>query len=125
MSQPLSRQLVCSNGLPASTLALGCWPLAGMTRSGVTRDAAVRTIATALEQGRSSQAVVSISDTGPGLSGDMKGGLFRPFATTKPNGTGLGLALSRRLVQHYGGTLTIDSAPGRGLTAIVRLPAAG
>jgi len=51
MSQPLSRQLVCSNGLPASTLALGCWPLAGMTRSGVTRDAAVRTVATALEHG--------------------------------------------------------------------------
>ncbi len=51
MSQPLSRQLVCSNGLPASALALGCWPLAGMTRSGVTRDAAVRTVATALEHG--------------------------------------------------------------------------
>ena len=81
------------------------------------------TVNTALDVGRPSHAVVSVIDTGPGLSSAMKGRLFRPFATTKPTGTGLGLALSRRLVQHYDGTLTIHSAPGRGVTATIRLPA--
>jgi aryl-alcohol dehydrogenase-like predicted oxidoreductase len=51
MTIPPSQQFQCPNGLPAAPLALGCWPLAGMTRSGVTRDAAIRTIAAALDHG--------------------------------------------------------------------------
>jgi signal transduction histidine kinase len=83
------------------------------------------TVVTALEKSGAQPVLVKVSDTGPGLSDAIKGRLFRPFATTKPNGTGLGLALSQRLVQRYAGTLTIDSKPGRGVTATVRLPRVG
>ncbi len=65
---------------------------------------------------------VSISDTGPGLSTDIAQQLFKPFATSKPNGTGLGLALTRRLLQHYGGTVSIESETGKGVTATIMLP---
>ncbi len=68
---------------------------------------------------------ISIGDTGGGLPASMEGRLFKPFATTKPNGTGLGLALSKRLVQHYHGQLSLESRAGRGLTAIVSLPWSG
>ena len=70
------------------------------------------------------QIKVSVSDTGAGLSDAMQGRLFKPFATTKPTGTGLGLALSKRLVRHYHGHLAIDSVPGHGLTATITLPRA-
>lgn len=65
---------------------------------------------------------VRISDTGNGLPESMRERLFKPFATTKPSGTGIGLALSQRLLRHYRGRLEIDSPPGGGLTATVTLP---
>ncbi len=74
---------------------------------------------------RDKQVIVTILDNGPGLSKEIRRRLFQPFATTKPTGTGLGLALSRRLVEHYDGTLSIDSEAGRGVTATVKLPLAG
>lgn len=69
-------------------------------------------------------AILRISDSGRGLAREIQDKLFRPFATTKPNGTGLGLALSKRLVERYHGTLQIESLPGRGVTAIISLPLA-
>lgn len=71
---------------------------------------------------RDKNAIVTITDNGPGLSKEIKRLLFRPFATTKPAGTGLGLALSRRLVEHYEGSLQIDSPEGMGVTATIILP---
>jgi signal transduction histidine kinase len=71
------------------------------------------------------QAIVSIADNGPGLSDEISGKLFRPFATTKPTGTGLGLALSKRLVEHYDGTLILRNNATAGVTAIINLPLAG
>ena len=65
---------------------------------------------------------VDIIDTGPGLSQDIIGQLFKPFATTKPNGTGLGLALTRRMLSRYNGSIVILSEPGLGVTARVELP---
>jgi len=65
---------------------------------------------------------VSIADTGGGLPEAMQGRLFKPFATTKPRGTGLGLALSKRLIRYYSGHLAIESRAGHGLTAVVTVP---
>ncbi len=65
---------------------------------------------------------VDVIDTGPGLSQDIIGQLFKPFATTKPNGTGLGLALTRRMLTRYDGSIVILSEPGQGVTARVDLP---
>jgi signal transduction histidine kinase len=68
-------------------------------------------------------AEVIIADTGPGLSDEAKRGLFVPFFTTKARGTGLGLAVSQRLVTAMGGRIEVNSRPGYGAAFTVRLPA--
>jgi len=67
---------------------------------------------------------VTIADNGPGLPEDIKDRLFQPFTTTKETGTGLGLTLSKHLVEHYQGDLQISSKIGQGVTVTVCLPAA-
>jgi two-component system, NtrC family, sensor histidine kinase HydH len=49
--------------------------------------------------------------------------IFIPFFTTKQRGTGLGLALCQRIVQHHGGTLEVRSVEGHGATFVMRVPA--
>jgi two-component system, NtrC family, sensor histidine kinase HydH len=71
------------------------------------------------------QAIVSFADNGPGISEEIKNKLFQPFATTKSTGTGLGLALSRHLVEHYSGHLEVISKTGQGVTVTVYLPLSG
>jgi signal transduction histidine kinase len=48
--------------------------------------------------------------------------VFRPFYTLKANGTGLGLAISRKLVDAHGGTIEIDSSPGKGCEFVLTFP---
>lgn len=68
-------------------------------------------------------AEVIVSDSGPGLSDEAKRGLFVPFFTTKPRGTGLGLAVTQRLVSAMGGRIEVNSRQGYGAAFTVRLPA--
>jgi two-component system, NtrC family, nitrogen regulation sensor histidine kinase NtrY len=64
---------------------------------------------------------IQILDEGPGLSGTAN--LFVPFFTTKPGGSGIGLALSRQIVEAHGGSLTLENRPDRaGCLARLRLP---
>jgi signal transduction histidine kinase len=65
---------------------------------------------------------LSITDDGAGIAGDVLGKLFQPFFTTKPKGTGLGLWLSQRIVQDHGGSITVESVPGKGTTFTITLP---
>lgn len=58
------------------------------------------------DDGRAVGAVIEVQDTGPGLGPDVEERLFQPFVTTKTDGTGLGLWISRSLVERYGGELT-------------------
>ena len=67
---------------------------------------------------------VEISDDGPGVRSEDLEKLFTPFYTTKARGTGLGLALSHRLVEEHGGSLRFQSRYGEGTTVRVVLPAA-
>jgi signal transduction histidine kinase len=70
-------------------------------------------------------AVLSISDTGAGMTEDVKARIFDPFFTTKgAAGLGLGLSVSHGIVAEHGGSLEVDSAPGKGSTFTVRLPIA-
>lgn len=70
---------------------------------------------------------IVVRDEGPGISQAVLNQIFIPFFTTKDRGTGLGLALCQRIVQHHGGQLEVRSveAPARdhGATFIIRLPA--
>ena len=68
---------------------------------------------------------VAVIDHGPGLSVAVVDRLFTPLVSAKPHGMGLGLAISRRLVQAHGGRLWIARNEGEGVTAHILLPAAG
>ena len=66
---------------------------------------------------------VSFRDTGPGIPAEIQARIWEPFFTTKPDGTGLGLAVTRKIIEAHGGTLTVTSAEGEGTTVLVRLAA--
>jgi two-component system nitrogen regulation sensor histidine kinase GlnL len=57
--------------------------------------------------------VVSVRDNGPGIPDDMMPHLFDPFVTSKPSGSGLGLALVAKIIADHGGLIEVDSRPGR------------
>jgi PAS domain S-box-containing protein len=66
--------------------------------------------------------MVSVSDTGAGIAADQLEHIFSAFATTKAAGTGMGLAISRTLVESHGGKLWAESNPGAGATFHFTLP---
>ncbi|MCB1759654.1 MAG: PhnD/SsuA/transferrin family substrate-binding protein [Gammaproteobacteria bacterium] len=65
---------------------------------------------------------VTVSDTGPGLNPEMKSRLFTPFATTKPQGMGLGLSISLGIIEAHGGNLYLDPEPATGAVFRFTLP---
>ena len=71
---------------------------------------------------RGAAAVVEVADNGRGIAPDHLANIFRPFFTTKGDGTGLGLSLARRIVEDHQGRIEVSSAVGRGTTFAVVLP---
>jgi PAS domain S-box-containing protein len=71
-------------------------------------------------------AIVEVADNGPGVPAELRGRVFEPFFTTKPvgEGTGLGLFVTRNLVEALGGSVVLGDAPGGGALFTIRLPAA-
>lgn len=65
---------------------------------------------------------VDFADNGSGIAGEHLSQLFTPFFTTKSKGTGLGLAVSQRIVTQHGGTIRVESMPGQGTLFHVYLP---
>jgi PAS domain S-box-containing protein len=68
------------------------------------------------------QLVVSVSDSGIGLPLEQTERIFEPFFTTKPQGTGMGLSISRRIIESHGGRLWASANAGRGATFQFTLP---
>ena len=69
-----------------------------------------------------SYAVVRISDTGKGIPEELRDRLFYPFLTTKPSGSGVGLPLTKKIVEGHRGIIDFESEVGRGTTFVVKLP---
>jgi two-component system, NtrC family, sensor histidine kinase HydH len=65
---------------------------------------------------------LDVIDTGKGIEPEALPKLFRPFHTTKPGGTGLGLATTRKIVRAHGGDVEVQSEPGRGTKFTIRVP---
>jgi len=65
---------------------------------------------------------IEIGDTGEGISGDEMNKIFQPFFTTKSKGTGMGLAITRRIIEEHGGAISVKSEHGRGTIFTIILP---
>jgi len=68
---------------------------------------------------------VTVADTGTGIAPENLPRMFEPFFTTKSHGTGLGLPITRRIVQEHHGQITVQSEPAKGTTFSILLPASG
>jgi nitrogen fixation/metabolism regulation signal transduction histidine kinase len=79
-------------------------------------------IRTGVDQGC---GVVEISDTGPGFTGEALDRLFDPYFTTREEGTGLGMAITERIVTEHGGSVTAGNGPDGGARFTVSIPLAG
>jgi signal transduction histidine kinase len=74
--------------------------------------------------GEDGQIEISVSDTGPGLPLGKADQIFDAFFTTKPQGSGMGLAISKSIVESHGGRIWANGDGGRGATFHFTLPAA-
>ncbi|MGH6672783.1 MAG: response regulator [Xanthobacteraceae bacterium] len=114
-------------GLPPAIADLNQLELAILNLSLNARDAmpenGALTISTALSPSDAEALLVSVADTGGGMTPDVASRAFDPFFTTKPVGKGTGLGLSQvyGIVRQAGGDVTIDSKPGRGTTVTLHL----
>jgi two-component system sensor kinase FixL len=97
-----------------------------LTRNAVDamRDATARDhgIAIATERSERGGVKISVADHGPGVARQLGENIFHPFVTTKREGLGVGLAISRTIVQSYGGSLSYRDNPGGGAIFVVELP---
>ncbi|MCC6213805.1 MAG: hypothetical protein IT376_02980 [Polyangiaceae bacterium] len=75
------------------------------------------------QDGDATARVVEVADTGAGISQETLAQIFQPFFTTKPAGTGLGLAVADHIVKAHGGRVAVESTPGRGTAFRLLLPA--
>ena len=63
-----------------------------------------------------------MSDNGPGIGPEQRSKVFDPFFTTKAKGTGLGMAIARRIVEAHGGRIAVGDADGPGAVFLITLP---
>jgi signal transduction histidine kinase len=82
-----------------------------------------RELAIASRRAENEQLMVSVSDTGVGLPPQQEDQIFDAFFTTKPQGTGMGLSISRSIVQSHGGRLWVAGSSRRGASFSFTLPA--
>jgi two-component system, LuxR family, sensor kinase FixL len=89
------------------------------------KDEAPTTLGLAISTARAADGTVQIAvaDTGPGIAPDVRDTLFMPFATTKKTGMGIGLSVSKSIVEAHGGRIWVEPNPGGGSRFVFSLPA--
>ncbi len=86
------------------------------------RDSKVRELTVTTRPAGDDRLQVEVADTGPGIADDIAPQLFQPFVTSKPNGMGVGLSISRRIIESHGGELTVRRNEAGGATFTFTLP---
>jgi len=79
-------------------------------------------LASAQNGQKADEIIVTIADTGPGIPAEAQHQIFEPFFTTKARGTGLGLTVTRRIIEEHGGLISIESEATKGTRFIISLP---
>jgi signal transduction histidine kinase len=79
----------------------------------------------AFPESQKHEAIIRISDNGPGISKSLCSKIFQPFFSTKEEGTGLGLSITSRIIHEHGGKIEVNSYEGKGTTFIITLPVKG
>jgi signal transduction histidine kinase len=75
------------------------------------------------QTGQKDYLEIRIADTGQGIPRENISRLFEPFYTTKgKHGTGIGLAVTWRIIDNHNGTINVESEPGKGTTFVIHLP---
>jgi signal transduction histidine kinase len=72
--------------------------------------------------GKPECAVIRVSDTGPGIPAHLLDKIFDPFFTMRKGGMGLGLAISREIIEEHGGYIFVESTVNCGATFIIHIP---
>ena len=80
------------------------------------QDAPKRELTISTKRENDGMVKISVSDTGPGIAPELAGQLFQPFVTTKKHGMGVGLSISRTIVEAHGGKIWIEANAGKGTT---------
>ena len=94
-------------------------PQGGSLQIGVSETDTSETESTLLE---SPCVTLTVSDSGMGMSDNVKSKLFMPFFTTKEDGNGLGLATAKKVIDAHGGDILVESAPNEGAAFTIFLP---
>lgn len=71
---------------------------------------------------KDNKITISVTDNGCGIEPEDLGRVFDPYFTTKPEGTGLGMAMSAKIVEEHGGTIVVASEEGKGTSVMVVIP---
>jgi signal transduction histidine kinase len=82
------------------------------------------TVKTSLREGEKPVIQVEVRDTGGGIPEEIREKIFSPFYTTRTRGTGLGLPISRKILEQHGGRIAFRSEEGKGTVFLVDIPAA-
>ncbi|UJW85656.1 PAS domain S-box protein [Devosia sp. SL43] len=89
------------------------------------RDSPVKDLTVSAQTDVGDMLMIEVSDTGPGISDDISPQLFQPFVTSKPSGMGVGLSISKRIIEAHGGTIGVSRNASGGATFRFTLPVIG